>query len=257
MKKTLLSIFTVATISTTVGLQAHAEEITIKKGDTLSEIAKEYDVSVSDLKAYNGLISDLIVENQKLTVVPKTNYKVLAGDSLWKIGQQFGVEVADIKTWNNLTDDLIFPNQNLVIHKTNTTVKNTTQENVKNENQKEQSKSEEPVEQPVKNDVTTSVEGDVVKTLTMEATAYSETGEGTTGMTATGLNLRANPNLKVIAVDPKVIPLGTKVYVEGYGYATAEDTGGAIKGNRIDVFIPSETEVNQWGRKQVQVKILR
>ena len=47
----------------------------------------------------------------------------------------------------------------------------------------------------------------------------------------TGINLRANPNLKVIAVDPSVIPLGSKVWVEGYGYAVAGDTGGAIKGN--------------------------
>ena len=56
--------------------------------------------------------------------------------------------------------------------------------------------------------------------------------------TATGLILNNNPNAKVIAVDPSVIPLGTKVYVEGYGYAVAADTGGAIKGHKIDVFFP-------------------
>ena len=57
--------------------------------------------------------------------------------------------------------------------------------------------------------------------------------------TATGINLRSNPNLKVIAVDPSVIPLGSKVWVEGYGYAVAGDTGGAIKGNKIDLFMPT------------------
>ena len=69
----------------------------------------------------------------------------------------------------------------------------------------------------------------------MTATAYTAFCNGCSGRTATGLNLRANPNMKVIAVDPRVIPLGTKVYVEGYGYAVAADTGGAIKGYKIDV----------------------
>ncbi|MDQ7861221.1 3D domain-containing protein [Peribacillus frigoritolerans] len=45
---------------------------------------------------------------------------------------------------------------------------------------------------------------------------------------------------KIIAVDPSVIPMGSKVYVEGYGYAVAADKGGAIKGNRIDVFFSSK-----------------
>ena len=62
--------------------------------------------------------------------------------------------------------------------------------------------------------------------------------------------------MKVIAVDPRVIKLGTKVHVEGYGYAIAGDTGGAIKGNKIDVFIPSKSRAYQWGRKNVKVKVL-
>ena len=70
-------------------------------------------------------------------------------------------------------------------------------------------------------------------------------------------SLKANPDAKVIAVDPSVIPLGTKVYVEGYGYATAADTGGAIKGNKIDVFIPSHSAAMSWGKRQVEVQILQ
>jgi uncharacterized protein YabE (DUF348 family) len=89
------------------------------------------------------------------------------------------------------------------------------------------------------------------------ATAYSESCNGCTGTTATGLNLRANPNLKVIAVDPSIIPLGTKVYVDGYGYAVAADTGGAIKGYRIDLFMPSEVDCYRWGRKKVKITILQ
>jgi 3D (Asp-Asp-Asp) domain-containing protein len=69
--------------------------------------------------------------------------------------------------------------------------------------------------------------------------------------------LLKNPTMKVIAVDPKVIPLGTRVYVEGYGYAIAGDTGGAIKGNKIDVFITTKEEALKWGRRTVKIKILQ
>lgn len=62
--------------------------------------------------------------------------------------------------------------------------------------------------------------------------------------------------MKVIAVDPKVIPLGTKVWVEGYGTAIAGDTGGAIKGNKIDIFVADKTAAYNWGRRVVTVKIL-
>lgn len=95
------------------------------------------------------------------------------------------------------------------------------------------------------------------KEFYVNATAYTANCNGCTGKTATGMDLRANPNAKVIAVDPNVIPLGSKVYVEGYGYAVAADTGGRIKGNRIDVFLPSKSAAYQWGTRKVKVKILQ
>lgn len=95
------------------------------------------------------------------------------------------------------------------------------------------------------------------KTMTMEATAYGPDCAGCSGTSAYGLNIAANPTPKVVAVDPNVIPLGTKVWVEGYGEAIAGDTGGDIKGNRIDVLVPSEAyAASNWGRRTVQVKIL-
>ena len=101
-------------------------------------------------------------------------------------------------------------------------------------------------------DIATGTIGNVVKTLTMESTAYY--GHGTTAL---GLKPVRNPNgLSTIAVDPNVIPLGTKVYVSGYGLAIAADTGGAIKGNIIDVFLNSYEECYSWGRRQVTVQIL-
>lgn len=59
----------------------------------------------------------------------------------------------------------------------------------------------------------------------------------------------------MVAVDPNVIPMGTKIYVEGYGPAIAADQGGAIKGNRIDLFFDSKAEANNWGMKSVKVTI--
>lgn len=92
------------------------------------------------------------------------------------------------------------------------------------------------------------------KEFYVTATAYTANCSGCSGVTATGLAL--SDGMKVIAVDPNVIPLGTKVWVEGYGNAIAADKGGAIKGNKIDVFVGSNAQANNWGRKKVRVKIL-
>lgn len=94
------------------------------------------------------------------------------------------------------------------------------------------------------------------KVYQMSSTAYTSGCNGCSGFTATGVDLNANPNMKLIAVDPNVIPLGSKVWVEGYGEAIAGDTGGSIVGNRIDVHVPTKSDANRWGRKTVQVKIL-
>lgn len=84
----------------------------------------------------------------------------------------------------------------------------------------------------------------------MVATAYTHTGNATKSgvMPTVGAT---------IAVDPTVIPLGTEVYVEGYGFATAEDTGGVILGNKIDLFMDTEEECIQWGVQTVKMYVLR
>ncbi|BCC47511.1 hypothetical protein bcgnr5378_19660 [Bacillus cereus] len=97
--------------------------------------------------------------------------------------------------------------------------------------------------------------------LTVVATAYTAdpSENGTYGgrvLTAMGHDLTANPDMRIIAVDPKIIPLGSKVWVEGYGEAIAGDTGSAIKGNRIDVLMGSKSKAMNWGRQTVKVKIL-
>ncbi len=91
----------------------------------------------------------------------------------------------------------------------------------------------------------------------MNSTAYTASCRGCSGYTTTGINLNAHPDSKIIAVDPSVIPLGTKVYVSGYGYAVAADTGRAIKGDRIDIYFSSKSEARRWGRRHVSVRIIK
>lgn len=99
------------------------------------------------------------------------------------------------------------------------------------------------------------------KEMVMKATAYDNSPQSQgkwVGKTATGMK----PQRGVVAVDPRVIPLGTKLYIESldnsadYGFAVAGDTGGAIKGNRIDLFHNTRSEVSNFGRRNVKVYIL-
>jgi 3D (Asp-Asp-Asp) domain-containing protein len=88
--------------------------------------------------------------------------------------------------------------------------------------------------------------------MRVEASGYAPGSGGADNRTATG----AKAVRGVIAVDPHVIPLGTHVYVPGYGYAVAADTGGAIHGNRIDLCFGSYAEAIAWGRRSVTIIIL-
>lgn len=90
---------------------------------------------------------------------------------------------------------------------------------------------------------------DYSRKLRMLATAYTHTGNPT----ATGTKTR----IGVVAVDPKVIPLGSKLYIENYGFGRAEDTGGVIKGDRIDLFLETRSQALQFGKRWVNVYILK
>ncbi|MGC7946268.1 SH3 domain-containing protein [Bacillus sp. II_CA] len=127
---------------------------------------------------------------------------------------------------------------------------------------REAAKAQKPAtQQPVAKETETSAPLSS-RELRVVATAYTadplENGykAGDQVKSALGHNLTANPNMKLIAVDPSVIPLGSKVWVEGYGVAIAGDTGGAIKGNKIDVLMPDKGTSSNWGRKTVTVKVL-
>jgi len=102
--------------------------------------------------------------------------------------------------------------------------------------------------------------------IKVRATAYSSNysstgknpGDYAFGVTSTGTKAKRVPNgFSSIAVDPRVIPLGTKLFIPGYGCAIAEDVGGAIKGNSIDVYFDSDSQASDWGVQVLSAYILK
>src|SRR5437763_9915331 len=84
------------------------------------------------------------------------------------------------------------------------------------------------------------------RTITVSSTGYSLAGH-----TATGLPV----GWGVVAVDPNVIPLGTKLTIPGYGEAVAADTGSAVRGDDIDLWFPSLSQARAWGRRTVTITL--
>ncbi|MBD3858506.1 LysM peptidoglycan-binding domain-containing protein [Bacillus sp. 28A-2] len=262
MKKTIMSLVAVAAISTTAfgAQQASAKEITVKKGDTLWGISQKNDVSLKDLKGWNNLSTDMIYVGDKLTISSKEKtqeqYKIQKGDSLWKIAQKFNVSISDLKSWNNLNSDIIVTGTTLSVAGQASAPVSSEPVQKQAPVQKEQTTKKAAPKKETAKAESSSASQSVQKEMTVTATAYTANDGGISGITATGVNLNKNPNAKVIAVDPNVIPLGSKVYVEGYGEAIAADTGGAIKGNKIDVHVPNKSQAKNWGVKSVKVKVL-
>lgn len=91
-------------------------------------------------------------------------------------------------------------------------------------------------------------------TMNVEATAYSTNQPELSSYTATGIDLRQNPY--VVAVDPSFIPLGSTIYIEGYGTFIAGDTGGAIVGNRIDIHLTDLNACYNFGRRSMQIQVV-
>jgi 3D (Asp-Asp-Asp) domain-containing protein len=89
--------------------------------------------------------------------------------------------------------------------------------------------------------------------LKMVATAYTGACSGCSGFTASGV--RAGQG--VVAVDPQIIPLGSRLFIPGYGHALAGDTGGAIRGHRIDLGFDSDRAAMTFGRRAVVVYVLK
>ncbi|MFJ7827847.1 3D domain-containing protein [Psychrobacillus sp. NPDC096623] len=184
-----------------------------------------------------------------------TTYTVEKGDNLFRIALEHNISLESLMKWNNIHGELIFPGD--VLNVSGEGIPETVNKVAAASTVARSSPPTEASEAP-KITVSSSIKEPTSygKEMIVTATAYTAYCTGCSGTTAYGIDLRANPNQKVIAVDPRVIPLGTKVWVEGYGEAIAGDTGGAIKGNKIDVFMPSYDNAIAWGVKEVKIRVI-
>lgn len=272
MKKWIASIAMGATLFGISFTSVAAEEYEIVKGDNLWNIAMDNDTTVEYLVDVNNLETTVIHPKQKIIV--NHIYTVEKGDTLSSVAEEYDIDIKEVKEWNDLESNVLYVGQELVVYDLDLDPKEREElrAKVKTEEKKETTPKKAETATTKKAEVTapkkeeaatpkkaetTSTEDKVEgKTITVEATAYTAKCDGCSGITYTGVDLNSNPNAKVIAVDPNVIPLGTEVYVEGYGHAVAEDIGGAIKGNRIDIHVPTKDEAYSWGRRTVEVTIL-
>lgn len=225
-----------------------------------------YDISESNMKNY--AFADILRKSGTVDVAQE--------EPLYSI--KYDLEYSDVdyqsKTVNN---DSLYEGQKKLVQKGEKGTRTFVYQKIF-ENEKFVSKSLEKIEykEPVDEIVEVGTKKKVVTTsrggfrysdeLVMTATAYDLSYESTGknpgdpyyGITASGT--KAQPG--TVAVDPRIIPLGTKLYVAStdgspdYGFATAEDTGGAIKGNKIDLFMNDSAACERFGRRPVKVYIL-
>ncbi|MCM2975781.1 LysM peptidoglycan-binding domain-containing protein [Priestia aryabhattai] len=228
----------------------------VQQGNTLWSISQQYGVTVDQIKEWNGLKSDLIYPGEQLKIQSPNGQAQQSSPSVAQAAPetqqaQAPAEQTQEEQQQAQAEQAQKEQQQAQAEQAQKEQQQAQAEQAQKEQQQAQAEQAQKQQQPAESSQQASG-----KSMTVEATAYTANCAGCSGTTATGVDLKANPNQKVIAVDPSVIPLGSKVYVEGYGEAVAADTGGAIKGNRIDVFVPSEGDAQQFGRKSVKITVM-
>lgn len=220
--------------------QEDLKKLRIAIENDLNEVAKkkeEQEVALSDLNARKEEIMDVIEANEVNLI--SHSLSIINSSS----------SISDIENAvNNLNSLLPQLNSDYAINLTEEAI-------ASGNNQISEYEASILEENSSSNLAAESVNGSVTNNLgtyTMSATAY--TGGG---LTAMGIKPVRDPNgLSTVSVDSSIIPLGSKVYVEGYGYAIASDTGGAIKGNKIDLYMNTLQYCYSFGRRTVTVTIV-
>lgn len=213
------------------------EREVIEEGADGRRIAIYETTTKGGIKARSRLISSTVIEPARERVI--------------RLGRADAKELERIR----LEEELVLKKEREKVHAEEENAKKNENVNGENANHAEANgNAENKAPQNTNADPTGNKPASTIATYTMEATAYDDSPEqnGPYGpYTASGTKLRPG----VVAVDPSVIPLGTRLYIEGYGYAIAEDTGGAIKGMKIDLFMDTAS-ANNFGRKNVVVHVL-
>ncbi len=216
---------------------------TVKSGDSTLSLADMSGVGQQDFERVNGLsnASQLAVGEQ---VAMPFLYKVDQGDQLAYLAKVYDTTVMSISQLNHLSSDVLHRGQVLLIARGSAQI-----HPLSIQHMSAPTTTAKLVQSPVEAMVATSYDASYASNGSWGAVDYF-----------------GNP-LKFgdIAVDPRVIPLGSKVWVSGYSdpalpkggfYGTAVDTGGAIKGSRIDIFLPSTTAADRFGIEHVRVQVI-
>lgn len=219
---------TVAEVKEDIQSDETGSKYTFQWGDTLSSIALATDISVDSLVKINDISNADVI---------------IAGNSIHLSSDHSVVTVEnnnEVKTYDVSEEEV----------KEVETPKETKEQLAKEEVTEEAVETKAPAAETTQ----PAAEEKTGEWVTVEATAYSTNQPELSDTTYTGINLNETPN--VIAVDPSVIPLGSTVYVPGYGTFIAGDTGSAINGHRIDVHMTDLNAALQFGRKTLDVQIL-
>lgn len=252
---------------------------TFQWGDTLSAIASATDLSVNKLTEINDINNanvifagnSIYLSGDKKTVTVKQNNDVKSYDvseekvkevDTPKEAKAEAAKPAKETTEKTASTETVKESDKKEAAKTEAkpnketkTEKTAAKPEAKTETKSEAPKAEVKPEAKTETKKETKSESKSGKWVTVRATAYSTNQPELSDTTATGINLHNNPS--VIAVDPNVIPLGSKVYIPGYGNFVAGDTGGAIKGNRIDIHMTSLNSARAFGRKTMEIQIVK
>ncbi len=227
---------------------------------TVANFLKQQGVQLNEFDRVENNLEDVITPESKIAIVRVEKVIDVVEDSL-----DFAVEKKQDASLQKGKEKVVTAGEKGSISRTYEVVKENGKIVTKN------LQSEKVIKEPTKKVVSVGTKTVVASATTLSrgssepasgkefyvtATAYTPYCKGCSGTSATGINLRSDSGLKVIAVDPSVIKLGSKVWVEGYGTAIAGDTGGSIKGNKIDILVQSDTQARKWGRKKVRVKVL-
>ncbi len=223
---------------------------TVLPGNTASTVAALANVGLNDFYRVNHLSKSSAIAVGEKVAMPFL-YRVDAGDSLWYIARQYQTTAGAIRKLNGLSSNLIYPGQTLLLARGSVGAATWVAA---------------PPPRKLSGAATSTVAVSTARheAFTMSATSYdaSAASNGPWG----ALNYFGQPlQFGDVAVDPSVIPLGTRLFISGYKdpalprggfYATANDVGGAIRGKRIDIFLPTASQANRFGVEQVHVQVV-